>query len=300
MSYNKIVTILTPERKGEVYAVAAALLWSLFPVVTILTFSALTPLFSAGISTLLSALFFAVLLTLKRQWVQLRERRAWRGIFFTSLYIGVLYYGLIFIALRYTTAGNEAIMSLMEVLFSFLILGVFLKHETLIVRHLLGAACMVVGALVVLLPKASGWHGGDLLVILATMFAPLGNTYAQEARKFVSSEFIMFCRSVLSGCALLLLGYVLEPLPTLHTVGLSLGFLMANGVLLLGLSKILWIESVHVIPITKAVSLECIYPFFTLMVAATVLGEKVGVFQIVGLIPIVIGVLLLTRKGKTT
>ncbi len=157
---------------------------------------------------------------------------------------------------------------------------------------------MLAGAALVLLPKTSGWHAGDLLVLLATAVAPIGNLYTQRARTFVSASFIMFCRSLLSGCFLLLIAVAFDPLPSSQDITQSLGFLAANGILFLGLSKILWIESIHRLSITKVVSLESISPLFTLLVAQVLLHEQVNVLQISGLIPILIGVFLLTKKPK--
>ena len=47
------------ERKGQVYVLLSAILWSLFPVITILTFTNLSPLFASSVSTLVAAAFFA-------------------------------------------------------------------------------------------------------------------------------------------------------------------------------------------------------------------------------------------------
>ncbi|MDD5623599.1 MAG: DMT family transporter, partial [Candidatus Peribacteraceae bacterium] len=280
----------------EICIYLSGFLWSLFPVITTLTFSRITPLFSAAISTLLAAVFFAAVLTAKKQWPCLRRRNAWKDILLTSLYIGVIFYGLIFLGIRRTTAGNASIMSLMEILFSFLILGLFLRHEKISVQRVLGGICMAAGALVILLPKASGWHSGDLLVVLATLFPPLGNKYAQQARRVVSAECIMFCRSVISGCFLLLFASLFEPVPTIPALSSSIWFLLVNGLLLLGLSKILWIDGIHLIPITKAISLESITPLFTLLVAFLVLHEPIFAYQILGLLPIMGGIWLLTKS----
>lgn len=287
---------LTNKRKGELFILSGSLLWSFFPVITILTFSSLPPLFSASVSTLLSAVFFALLLTVRKQWIFLTDTGAWKDMFLTSLYIGVIFYGLMFTGLHYTTAGNGAIMALMEVFFSFLILGVLLRHERIAFRSLIGALCMVLGAAVILLPKTSGWNGGDLLVILATVFPPLGNKYAQRARERVTSECIMFVRSFLSGAFLLLLAFALEPFPAPGTLRDSFPFLLANGILLLGFSKILWIEGINLISITEATSLGSIAPAFTLLIAFFALHENVSAFQIAGFVPIVAGVILLTHR----
>ncbi|MDD4319602.1 MAG: DMT family transporter [Candidatus Peribacteraceae bacterium] len=287
---------LTPERKGELYILSGALLWALFPVITILTFGGVTPLFSAAASMLIATGFFAVILTAKRHWGFLRERRAWKGIALNALFVGVLYFGLVFISLSHTTAGNEAIIAQMEVFFSFLILHLLLRHEPLVPRNVMGGACMVLGVSFILFPKASGWQGGNFLVILATMFAPIGNKYAQEVRRTVSSEYILFWRSLLSGLVLLLLAFLMEPAPSSVQMWRSWGFLAANGIIFLGLDGMLWTEGIHRIPITKAISLNSIAPLFTLIAAYFILSEPVTPSQIAGFVPIAVGIFLLTRR----
>jgi len=284
-------------RKGELSIIAGSVLWSLFPVITILSYSALTPLFAAAIATLVAAPFFALLITLKGQWPLLLVRRAWKDILFTTFYIGILFYGFTFLGLKTTTAGNAAIMGQMETFFAFLLLGYWLHHERVTPAQLAGGMAMVLGAALILLPKADSWHTGDWLIVLAAACAPLGNKHAQAAREIVSSEVIMFYRSILSGLFLLLLAFVVEPRPELQALSASIGFLAINGFLLLGLSKILWIEGINRITITEATALNCVTPLFTLLFAFFLLNEKISLFQIVGFIPIAVGVILLTKNG---
>lgn len=292
-------TSMAPARsdsaKGTLLIFLETLLWSLFPVFSILSFSSVPPLFSAGITILISSLFFALLLTIKRKWHEVTIRAAWGDIVLSTLFIGIMFYGLVYIGMEHTTAGNTSIMSLMEIFFSFLILGVILKHEEISLPHALGSLCMVAGTLLILMPKASGWHSGDLIVVAATAFAPIGNRYSQRARRRVSAETILFFRSVISGSFLLLLACFLEQ-SSLSRILSSGWYLLANGLLLMGLSKILWIEGINLIPITKAISLETLAPFLTLLFAFLFLREDVELVQIAGLVPMVVGVSLLTRK----
>ena len=52
--------------------------------------------------------------------------------------------------------------------------------------------------------------------------------------------------------------------------------------------------------ITKAISLSSVGPFFTLVLAYFILHERATVLQVTGLLPIVLGVVLLTRKPTST
>ncbi len=290
-----------PTRQGEANILLSALLWSTFPVITILSFGTLPPLFSAGMSTLFAAVFFAAMLTWKNEWPLLLKRAAWRDILQTTLLIGIIFCGLMFVGLKHTSAGNGAILSLMEIFCSFVILGAITRHEPLLPRTIIGGACMVFGALLVLIPKGTGgWQLGDLLIIAATAFAPLGNRATQRARKIVSANVIMFVRSVVSGCFLLLLAWLLEPHPGSGAFFSALSYLLLNGILLLGFSKILWVEGIHRIPITKAISIEAVTPLFTLLVAWLVLLETPSILQILSLVPIATGMWLLTKSPGTS
>ncbi|MFH1444622.1 MAG: DMT family transporter [Candidatus Peregrinibacteria bacterium] len=290
---------LSPIRHGELNILLSTLLSSVLPVITILSFTYLAPLFSAGLSTLFAGLFFACLLTLKREWSLLRKRQAWKDILLATFFVGIAGYGCFFLGLKYTTAGNAAILNLTEVFFSFLILGLLLRHEPLLPRTVIGGACMVFGALLILLPKGNAeWQWGNLLIILGAAFAPLGNRYAQRARKVVSTNAIMFSRSIISGGCLLLLAFAFEQTPAREAVFASSVFLLINGFLLLGLSVSLWVEAIHLIPITKAVSMVSIMPLFTLIAAYFILKEQPNILQISSLIPITVGMILLTKPTK--
>ncbi|MEI8229685.1 MAG: DMT family transporter [Candidatus Peregrinibacteria bacterium] len=290
---------LSKHRTGELLILLCAFLSSLFPIVTIISYRELPTFFASGTATLLSTIFFAILLTIRGEWKQLKQSGIWRDLLLISLFIGI-YYILIFAALRITTAGDVSIMSLMEVLFTFLIMGVLLKHERMHLRHIVGGLCMVAGAGLILSPHTSGWSIGNLLVILATISAPFGNYFAQHLRQRVSVHVIMFIRSILIGTVLLGIGVCIEPLPTRSALLHSTIPLLINAIVLLGISKILWIEAIHRISISTAISLQGITPLFTLIFAYFLLHESILLSQLAGFVPIFAGVLLLTsRKEKS-
>jgi len=291
---------LHPTRLGEVNVLLSTLLGSALPVITILSFAYVPPLLSAGISTLFAGLYFALLLTVKQEWSLLQKRAAWKDILLATFFIGIAGYGCLFLGLKFTTAGNASILNLTEVFFSFLILGLLLHHEPLLPRTIIGAACMVFGALLVLLPKGTGeWQWGNVLVLVGAALAPFGNRHAQRARKIVSTNVIMFYRSIISGIGLLLLAFAIEEMPSRDALLSSLVFLCINGVLLLGLSVSLWVEGIHRIPITKAVAMVSILPLFTLTAAYFVLHEQPSFLQAAALLPLAVGMFLLTKSSPS-
>lgn len=284
-------------RKGELAAVTGALLWSGFPVLTAVTVAKLSPLYTAAIATAVSSLFFALMLTLRGRWHELRLRSAWNDMLLATFFIGIVFYALVFVGFRLTTPGNGAVVGLMEIAFTFLIVNVIWKHEKFIPLHAAGAGLMACGALFILLP---GWRGGlnsgDLLILLATTSAPIGNIFAQRARKAVSGETLMFVRSSVGSVFLFLLAFSLERQPTPSALLSVWPHLLVSGVLLLGMSKILWLEAIHRIPIAKTLALTVGDLFITFLLAYVFLQQPVTPQQFLSVIPMVAGLVLLTRK----
>ncbi len=282
-------------RKGELYIFSAGFLWAFFPVITLLSYAKLPSIVSLAWTTLFSAIFFAVLMAARNKWNELKSIALWKDTFFIVLLIGVFFYGFFFIGLESTTAGNASIIGLFEVFASFMFFHI-IRKERFSFEHLIGSIFMVVGAIIVLAPNAGGVHKGDLFILAATFFPPLGNFFQQRARKIASSESIMFLRSVISTPILFILAFVLGQSAPFESVRASFWFLLINGFILFGFSKLLWIEAIHRIPVAKGVALASINPLFTLIISWLILKEIPNIWQFVSLAPLIFGILLLTDQ----
>lgn len=286
---------LTEQRKGELYVVSSAGIFGIFPIIVVFTYGTLSSLASLAWSTFFAAVFFSVVVTYRRQWHELTNPATWKYGAFITLFIGVLFYGFYFFGLEHTTPGNAAIIVLFQVFTTFLFFNVF-RREHVSGGHKLGATLMVVGAVIVLGRNFDAVNVGDALILAATFFTPAGNYFQQLARKNASSETIMFVRSILSAAVLFPAMYVWNVSDELADVGAALPFLLVSGVVALGLEKVLWIEAIHRISVTKAQALVSISPFFTLLVAWLVLAQTPTLAQLLSLIPFILGTLLLTDQ----
>ncbi|HWY79577.1 MAG TPA: DMT family transporter [Candidatus Sulfotelmatobacter sp.] len=286
---------LNRERQGELYILGSVTLWGLFPVITVLSYNTLSPLISLSCSSIFAALVFAAIITKKKKWNEVGNRAALKNVLATSVLNGIIYYLLIFFGLQFTTPGNASIVALTEIFFSFLFFHVFQK-EHIPVYHILGALFMIVGALIVLAPNLKSFHPGDMLILLASSIAPFGNFFAQKARKQVTSETIMLVRSTLSGAVILFLALLFHTQISTMAIQNSLFFLLINGLLLLGLSKILWLDGIHRISVMKANSLGSISPVLTLFFAWLILKQIPTLYQLLAIFPILVGVILLSKQ----
>ena len=288
---------LRERRQGEWIILSQTFIWGFFPVITILTYAKLPSLISLAWSVFFAALFFGVVMIYRKTWRELANAQLWKYALAVAFFIGLLYYGFIFIGLTKTTAGNESIVALFEIFTSFIFFHL-IRKDHISKEHTFGAMFMIVGAIIVLSPNFSNFNIGDIFVIIATFFAPAGNFYQQKSRKIASSETIMFARSVLTFPIILALGAVLGVYTSFTDLRSSLGFLLINGIIIFGVSKIMWIEGIHRISVTKALSLSSVAPLFTLIFAWIFLHQTPNVWQLSSLVPMLFGIFLLTDQLK--
>ena len=76
------------ERQGEVFIIAEAFLWGLFPVVTILAFKQISPLVTYAWSSLFSLITFATLITVRKKWREVTDLVAIKDILKATFFIG--------------------------------------------------------------------------------------------------------------------------------------------------------------------------------------------------------------------
>lgn len=285
--------MLSERRKGEAFAFGQTIVGGFLPIAIILSYSTLGSFTSLAWNTLIAAFVMTLFIFYRGTYRELFDRRLWRYAFLVALFIGVLLYGFYFMALRYTSPGNVATMLLLEVFTTYVFFRVF-RGEKVSTPHVVGAFLMVIGGGIILLRDLSGINVGDVLILAAVMFAPIGNFYQQEARKIGSSETILFLRYLLSAPPLFLLAYFFGERWTFGDVGASFLSLLIIGGIILGISKRWWIEAIHRISMTKAIALASSAPFFTLLFAWLVLHQEPTPWQLASLVPLVLGTLLLT------
>jgi drug/metabolite transporter (DMT)-like permease len=289
---------MTEQRKGELFILSEALIWSIFPVVTVSSFTFLNPVSALAWTTAAASLFFAILLTVQRKWKELLNFSALYDIFWVGIIIGTVFYGIVFFALKYTSAGNVTMIALMEVLYAYLFFHVWRK-EHIDRPHIFGALLMTVGAIIVLL------HGftfkfsiGDLLIFFGVAITPLGNFFQQRARKKVSSTTVSFGRSLITS-VVCFAGLYLFGIPMAVEFNRPLLiFLFLNGFVIFGLNRILFLEGIHRINVTKAAAMSSIGPLLTILFAWIYLHQHPEAFQFIAFIPMFAGLLFITWPGK--
>ena len=285
---------MTKERKGELYAFLLSLLESWFPILTIRAIAYVGAIHTYAYALVVAILFFLILSWRHGTLGRLLDKEARRDLLLTSLFITLMFL-CIYIGLRYTTAGNMSLIIFTQLFFAYLYFNV-LGDERMDPLHTFGAFSMGVGAMIVLFPEEfGGLNPGDALILLAAAIAPVANYYQQRARRHVPSETVLLFRYLFALPLLLLFARLFEPDPDVGKILSALPWILASGLLVMGLAKILWIEALHRLTITKLSAMTALIPLFTLLFAYLVLREIPTLRQLLGVPFIVAGGILLTR-----
>ena len=266
----------------------------MFPIVTILGLKGISSVTGLFWATLISAIFFLVIVIVKNKWKELGNLQVWKYSIGSAIFIGVIFYSLFFYGLSKTVSANGAIVALFEVATSYVFFQIIQK-EFIPKKHIIGIILATLGALLIFIPKFGHFYSGDIFILLATFFPPLGNWFQQKARDIASGETILFMRHIITLPFLFIFALLVGSSPLIRLPGNTFWWLVLNGVFIFGFSMILWVEGIHRMTVTKALAIHSTYPFFTIIFAWLLIGDKITLAQFFSLPLLIIGVFLLTN-----
>lgn len=253
-----------------------------------------------GLSTLAAGVFLFFYTLANKKQKELTNKKGLKHTLVATIIIGVINYSLYAIALNFTTPNNVAILGLSQLLFTILYFGILSNKEPQTPKSLFGAFLILIGTVTVLLKDGFNFNPGDLLIILANSTAPFANAAVQKARKYISGSSIMTIRSLIAGTFIVLLSIIFEQPTDVQFSAESIVLILFIGVMLMGLSKIFWIEAIHRIDISRALTFNATGPAFTMIFSIIILNQYPTIRQILGLIPMILGIYLITAisSGK--
>lgn len=295
MLKNDFSQNLSTESKGELLLFLEIIIWSTLPIISKFSFSNVSPIISASFSSFFAGIFFLFIFVYQKRWKELNNNFDWKNVILLSLTL-TLTFSFLFVGTKNTTAGNVAILSQLEVFFTFLIFSLLFCQEKILSRHILGAIFMIFGVLIVYYSKDFSLNFGDIFVIISVFFGAFCSLFARKALAKTSVISVMTARSFLLGIFLFILATFLKQTPTFLDFQKSLPYLLLNGFLIFGISRMIFYKVITIIPVTKAISLKAIYPLFTLIFSYFFLAEVPTFWQVTSIIPFFIGTFLLTRK----
>lgn len=290
---------ISKEKAGEMMILGETLMYSLFPIIIAYSTKIMPPILFAGLSTLTASITLFIFLLLKKDLKSLKNKETIKYTLGITLFIIIIPSILIFTGSSKTSGINTTILLQSEILFTFIIFGLF-AIEKITLRKTIGALIILVGTFFIIYNGSKNINIGDLLIIAGTFFYPIGNIFAKKALKVGSPSAILFIRSLLGGIVLICLSLIFENQDaTLSKISNYWPLILLNGVFIYHLSKILWYEGIKRIDISKAIPISVGgYPAFSLLFAILFLKEIPTIYQLAGFMAVIAGIFILIRKSK--
>lgn len=283
------------ETKGVILSIVSAALWGMFPVVVNRGSRHIPPLTFAAISTLLAAAGSLVYTALKGNLHELKKRETYSSLLMVTLCIVIVPFVLFFVGSSKTSGINTSLLLLSEIIFTLLFTPLIGEKTT--VEKLTGASGVLIGALLILYNGTFRLNTGDIMVIASTVTYPIGNFYAKRALFQISPSTILLVRFSLGGIFMLLLAMLVEGgSHTANIISAGWPILLFNGLVLLGVGKIVWYEALGRLDISKAISLSMTFPLFSLIILIGVFKEAVSPYQWIGIAVMMVGVFFSIRR----
>ncbi|MDI3476038.1 MAG: hypothetical protein PWQ79_1799 [Thermococcaceae archaeon] len=242
------------------------------------------------LSVFFAALILWAVLLATGRFREIREKPAeLKKTFLTGLFATAIAYSLYSLGTSMSTAVNSAIITRLEVFYSLAIGWLLLRER--VSGKALTASLMLFGGVFLVLTQGR-WitpRKGDVLLLLTPLFWQLGHAVA----KFTDYSPLTIATLRNTFGFLLLLPVAL--MSGIQFTGLAL----AEGVIIAAIQA-LWYASISRINLSKATAILTPAPAVTIAVAIAFLGEKVGVYHLLGFLLVTIGTLLIAfeESGK--
>ena len=285
------------ERIGEMMLIGSCILEGLFPIMAKVATNAFPPILFTSISALFASAVFLVFMITTGRIKQKLSKEALMNALGVAVFI-VLSLALVLFGVQWTSSINTALLLQAEILFTFIFATMFLG-ERLKTLQLGGCLAVMIGTIFVVFNGKLQLNIGDLLIIVATMFFPIGNTFAKKALSMMTPDMLLFLRYFMGGLILLPISFLVEDLSgvTSGTFKESAWILIIYTLIFLSFGKSLWYQGLKRLPIGKAVYIISANPAFSLIFAFILLHEIPTLYQAMGFVLTVGGVyMLITRR----
>jgi len=286
-----------PGGNRELYllGISFCVLWSSAFIAAKFGLTAAPPLAQLTIRFLFAgALMWVGMLLMGKKWPTDRRDVA------TGIVLGVLnnsaYLGLFFIAMQTITAGLAALIAALTPL-ATVFLAQPLLGERVTKRALMGVALGLAGAAIVLRDRL-GTGVDDLTGVVlgfVGMLCLTSGTILYRKRGSHSDPFVMVTiQTIASGIVLIPFSVAMEDWGAIQwntTFFLVVAYL---AIMLSVVALLIWFRMIRIAGASRASAFHFLNPGLGMLFAFLILGEPVSAMDLAGLVPIVIGIILVT------
>ncbi|MDR0645828.1 MAG: DMT family transporter [Elusimicrobiota bacterium] len=275
---------------------------SVYPVAGKFAVGIISPSLLMISATAAAVLFFAPWLTKNKMW----GRYFKKDVFFSFCMIGLfgtaLPYLCFFIALKYTTPANAAILNQIEVVYSLILTSIFLRERPS-PKQLSGTTFVICGVLLILFANNFSimWRG-DLIILCSVWMFQASHIFAKKLPKNLPPQFISAGRAMFAcvwsaPSALVLSNFDFDVLTFNFGWKLFL-IVLYMGVVNYAAGNACWYKAIRNMDLSKATGVILCYPAITYIISAFSGFDGFNFKQIAGLILAFFGAYLITNIIK--
>ncbi|MFO8077670.1 MAG: DMT family transporter [Thermoplasmatota archaeon] len=289
---------MSPKKIGVISVLLASLMWALEPVLAKLSYAQTDFVQTSAIRAIVVAIV-ALFYVLISRGVSLRIKKKEAPVLLYIAFVGTLFADLLyFYALISIPVVNAVLIGHLQPLFIILLSFLVLKTDRLNRVDYLGIMLMMISAVFVTTKTLTNAYSlqfgsiGDAVVLLATI---AWATTAIAMRKYLTTlhaGVITFYRFFI---AALVFGFFI----TINNMFVINIFQIAVGIVV-GIGTICYYEGLKRLKAAQVSGLELGAPVFAAIIGFLVLEEKVTWMQFSGIMLLILGITLLSKKEKKT
>lgn len=288
------------ESAGVLFTLTSAMLWGIFPILANAWSGIFPPLYFGAIISLCTAAGSIIWMIARGKTHELRNTKAYFSLFMVSMCIVCIPSILFFIGTSQTTGINSSVLMLSEIVFTLMFTPFFGEKNT--TQKYIGTLGILIGGTLVLYSGGRiSLNTGDILILLSTLTFPIGNFYSKRALYFVSPSVVLSARYTIGGIGILVASFAFESHTNLWNQTIKhLPFFILVGGILLTVCKITFYEGMKRLDISKVISLEMTYPFFSILVLYVFFDKHIAWYQCAGICIMVVGAFYsMKRKSES-
>jgi len=238
---------------------------------------------------------------IRRDWPVIRSH--WKSLLFLAFTGGTMFSLLQYVGLQLTSALNVSVLNSLTPVAMVAAAGLIFR-DYIVPRQMIGLAISLIGVLTIL--SHGDWHAltqlefntGDVLIVFNMV---LFGVYAACLRLRPDMHWLSFAFVIASISALSTMPFVAweyqtgyRPAFDLATIGAALYVALFPGFL----SVAAWNRATDLIGSNRAGPFMHLIPLYSAILASVLLGEQIGIFHVVGLALILVGVWLASGRGR--
>jgi drug/metabolite transporter (DMT)-like permease len=286
---------MSEETVGVILVLISILFYGLEPVISKYTVNAVNPIFTATISMVFASVIPLLILINKGMVGELVKRKNILYLFLISFFGSVIALILFLVGVGMTSGISASLLLQIEPIYSAL-LGFFILKEAVSKRQLYAMFLIIIGVGVIFYNGSLQINYGDILILATPLFYQISHMIVKKVMKRIEEDVIIAGRFLYAAPIFL----ILSTLTGANQFEVLLKPVYFSSLLFLGVSwalgYILWIKAIRRINLSKATVIVAPYPVLSLVFAWIILSEVPSIYQISGLVLVIIGIY---EVGKT-